>query len=58
MSNISSNITKTTDEAVQTVKVAFNNELNEATSQIWNTLGSSYVINDGNYSPLKNQSVL
>ena len=48
MSNISSNITKTTDEAVQTVKVAFNNELNEATSQIWNTLGSSYVINDGN----------
>lgn len=51
LSNLVSNITEQTETMIQestaTIQVTLNNELEEATSQIWNSLSSSYVIYEG-----------
>lgn len=51
LSNLVSNITDQTETMIQestaTIQVTLNNELEEATSQIWNSLSSSYVIYEG-----------
>ena len=51
LSNLVSSITTQTEnivqESSQVVKATLSNELQQATSQIWNTMGNSYVIYDG-----------
>lgn len=45
---ITADTSKDIEEANEVVKVKLEDELNEATSKIWGTLGSSYVIYEGN----------
>lgn len=51
LSNLVSSITTQTEnivqESTQVVKATLSTELQQATSQIWNTMGNSYVIYDG-----------
>lgn len=51
LSNLVSNITDETEAMIQestaTIQVTLNNELEQATSQIWDSLSSSYVIYEG-----------
>lgn len=51
LSNLMTTINQTVDSTVkketETVKVVLNDELKTATDKIWNTLGSSYVIYEG-----------
>lgn len=47
MSTISSETRAAAVESAQTVKATLAKELDEATAQIWNALGNSYVIYDG-----------
>ena len=51
LSNLMSSITAETEKIIQegtnTIQITLSNELREATEQIWNALGSSYVIYEG-----------
>ena len=51
LSNLMNNITTQTqqivDESTATLQITLGQELDEATSKIWNTLGNSYVIYEG-----------
>lgn len=51
LSNLINNISSVTETAIQeatsTIQVTLNNELQQATSQIWDALSDSYVIYDG-----------
>ena len=51
LSNLVSNIERKTDEVIRestaTIQVTLNNELQQATSQIWSALSDSYVIYEG-----------
>lgn len=47
MSNITAEITTQVDEKTSDVKVELGDELNKATADIWDTLGASYVIYEG-----------
>lgn len=51
LSNLVSNIANQTEEMIQeassTIEITLNNELAQATSQIWESLSSSYVIYEG-----------
>ena len=46
-SNITASVDKNIKEETEAVKVTLNAELKQATDKIWNALGSSYVIYDG-----------
>lgn len=47
MSNITTNTEKIVEESNQEIRIILGEELDEATSRIWNALGNSYVIYDG-----------
>lgn len=51
LSNLMQTITSQTEKIVednsQVIRITLNEEINEATSKIWNALGNSYVIYDG-----------
>ena len=47
MSSINTQTQDIVNQEVETLQVTLGNELNEATSKIWNALGSSYIIYDG-----------
>ncbi len=47
MTNINTNTERIVEEASQMTRVILGEELNEATAKIWNALGNSYVIYDG-----------
>lgn len=47
MSEITSTATQAATDATESVRVTLSNELQQATNKIWNTLGNSYVIYEG-----------
>lgn len=47
MSDVNSTATEAAIEATEVVRVTLSNELQQATNKIWNTLGNSYVIYEG-----------
>lgn len=47
MGNISNQTQQIVDESTATLQITLGQELDEATSQIWNALGNSYVIYEG-----------
>lgn len=47
MSDVSSTAQSTTNEAIQDVQISLQSELQEAQDKIWNALGSSYCIYEG-----------
>lgn len=47
MSEISSTATQAATNATESIRVTLSNELQDATNKIWNTLGNSYVIYEG-----------
>lgn len=47
MNNISSQTQQIVDESTQTLQITLGQELQDATGQIWNALGNSYVIYEG-----------
>ena len=47
MNSISTQTEKIVEENNQVLRITLNQELNEATAKIWNALGNSYVIYDG-----------
>ena len=47
MSDITSKTEQVATEKTETVRVTLSNELQQATNKIWNTLGNSYVIYEG-----------
>ncbi len=47
MSDVTSTANQAATDATETVRVTLSNELQQATNKIWNTLGNSYVIYEG-----------
>lgn len=47
MTNLNAQTEKIVEENNQVLKITLNDEINEATAKIWNALGNSYVIYDG-----------